>query len=230
MLVSSPEPTGAFAQLIQDGLDSGAIDQHLIETPGLPLAEKIGQALSALPEECSYIGWLGDDDLLAEGALRATSEHLDQNPRCVMVYGGVDYIDKDGKVLFTNPSSQFSANLLSFGPQLIPQPGALWRREAYEKVGGLSGDFNLAFDFDFFLKLKQVGELHHIPKTLAQFRWHPDSLSVNKRWVSISEASKVRRKHYRGAMKVLWPLWEPWVMIATWLAGKLVSLKFLSRA
>jgi hypothetical protein len=99
-------------------------------------------------------------------------------------------------------------------------------------VGGLSPQFDLAFDFDLFLKLKQIGELHYIGKTLAQFRWHPDSLSVKRRWVSVSEASRVRRKHYKGVMRIVWPLWEPWVMVATWLAGKLVTfrLRLMSKA
>jgi hypothetical protein len=225
LLLSSPKPSPEQENLLVQLRSAALIDAELIETSGLPLAKKINEALRALPESCQYIGWLGDDDLLTEGSLEAAASYLDQHPECVMVYGGVDYIDKDGKVLFTNPSSQFSAKLLSFGPQLIPQPGALWRRDAFEKAGGLSGEFNLAFDFDLFLKLKQLGELHHIPKTLAQFRWHPDSLSVKRRWVSVSEASRVRRKHYQGIMRLLWPLWEPWVMLATWFAGKLVSLR-----
>lgn len=223
LLISSPRPNSEQRELL-NALHESRLFAELVESRG-SLAEKITEALTALPDSCEYIGWLGDDDLLTPGALVAAAEYLDQYPECVMVYGGVDYIDKDGKVLFTNPSSQFHAKLLSFGPQLIPQPGALWRRDAFEKVGGLSGEFNLAFDFDFFLRLKQIGELHHIPRTLAQFRWHPDSLSVKRRWVSVSEASRVRRKHYRGVMKLIWPIWEPWVMLATWFAGKLVSVR-----
>jgi hypothetical protein len=228
VLVSSPEPSEqSQVELIKSLQDELLIDATLIETSGLSLGEKITEALESLPDSCEYIGWLGDDDILLPGALKTAADYLDQNPDCVMVYGGVDYINPDGQVLFTNPSSQFHSTLLSFGPQLIPQPGALWRRSAFEGAGGLSGEFNLAFDFDLFLKLKKVGKLHHLPVTLAQFRWHPDSLSVKKRWVSVSEASKVRRKHYGFPMSVIWPLWEPIVMSATWLAGKLVSFKYL---
>lgn len=205
-----------------------AVDQVLAEPPGATLAEKITMAVQALPPEVEYVGWLGDDDLLLPGSLLAAANYLDQHPECVMVYGGCDYIDADGKILFTNPSSQFAATLLSFGPQLIPQPGALWRRSVFDEVGGLSSEFDLAFDFDLFLKLKRVGKLKHLPITLAQFRWHPDSLSVKKRGQSVTEASRVRRKHYRGVAKILWPLWEPAVIAATFLAGKLVSLRLRS--
>ena len=223
ILLSSPEASTTGQGLVAKLSESGQIDSHLIETSGLPLAEKINEALRALPAHCEYIGWLGDDDTLLPGALEAAAKVLDENPEVVMVYGGCDYISPSGEVLFTNGSSKFAAKLLSFGPQLIPQPGSLWRRDAFEKVGGLSGEFNLAFDFDLFLKLAKVGELRLIPQSQAQFRWHPDSLSVKRRWVSVSEASIVRRKHYQGPMRTLWPLWEPFVMLATWSAGKLVT-------
>jgi hypothetical protein len=206
----------------------GDIVRVIAETPGTSLAQKINDLFDSLSPSCQYIGWLGDDDILLPGALEATANALVRDAKLAMVYGGCDYISPTGDVLFTNKSSQFASTLLSFGPQLIPQPGALWRRSAFEKVGGLSGEFNLAFDFDLFLKLKKVGKLKHIPQTLAQFRWHPDSLSVKKRWVSVSEASKVRRKHYRFPMTFLWSVWEPIVMAATYLAGKLVSKKFLT--
>lgn len=201
-------------------------NQVLQDSPRTALPDKITSAINALPTEIEYVGWLGDDDILLPGSLSAAANYLDQHPECVMVYGGCDYIDENDKILFTNRSSQFAATLLSFGPQLIPQPGALWRRSAFDEVGGLSSEFDLAFDFDLFLKLKSVGKIKHLPITLAQFRWHPDSLSVKKRGKSVSEASRVRRKHYRGLARILWPLWEPAVIAATYLAGKLVSLRF----
>lgn len=229
LLISSPEPDAAQQKLIDQLIEFGLVNKHIVETEGLPLAEKINEAFASLPDSCELIGWLGDDDILLEDSLDNAFSALTLNPDAVMVFGGVDYIDKDGKVLFTNPSSQFHEKLLRFGPQLIPQPGALWRRDAFEKAGGLSGEFNLAFDFDLFLKLSNEGRLLHVDQTLAKFRWHPDSLSVKRRWVSVSEASRVRRKHYSGVMRILWPVWEPWVVLATWLAGKLVSLRFGGR-
>ena len=197
----------------------------LAEAEGVGLAENIDIGLREAAARAEFIGWLGDDDLLTPGSLAACVAALRAEPEVAMVYGGCDYIDPDGRVLVTNRSGQWAAGLLHFGPQLIPQPGSLWRASAYLKTDGLDPAFNLAFDFDLFLKLKRIGRLRYLPTTLAQFRWHPDSLSVRRRWVSVTEASRVRRKHYRGLMRVLWPLWEPWVVIATWAAGKLLSLR-----
>lgn len=199
----------------------------LEERPNSSLAEKINAAFLEAPESVKYLGWLGDDDALQPGALTRASQTLDENLHAVMAFGACDYIAPGGEKIGSNKSGQWAARMLNFGPDLIPQPGALWRRDAFERVGGLSSEFDLAFDYDFFLKLKAHGELIYIPATLASFRWHPDSLSVKSRGKSVLEASRVRRKHYKGLMRTLWPLWEPSVIFATWLAGKVLGLRLL---
>lgn len=197
----------------------------LAEPEKCSLAQKINEAFKELPAIVKYIGWLGDDDLLHAGALEDAAKVLSSDTGVALVFGGCDYIDTMGNRIGTNDSGRWASTVLGFGPDLIPQPGALWRRDAFEKVGGLSSEFDLAFDYDLFLKLKAEGQFVYLPRTLASFRWHPDSLSVNKRGQSVYEASRVRRKHYKGAARVLWPLWEPWVIAATWLAGKILSLR-----
>lgn len=198
----------------------------IAEDDGPGLAHKLNDLLLQLPEDCEYIAWLGDDDLLTPGSLEAAVRALSNDETAAMSYGGCGYIDADGTVMFTNSSSQYASTLLSFGPQLIPQPGSIMRRSSFMEAGGLSNEFGLAFDFDLFLKLQKVGKLVFVNQTLAQFRWHPNSLSVRKRMRSALEASRVRRKHYGFPMKAIWPVWEPWVILATWMAGKMVSFRF----
>jgi GT2 family glycosyltransferase len=193
------------------------------EPENVALAEKINAALRELPESVKYIGWLGDDDLLHSAALEDAAKILSSNPEVVLVFGGCDYIDAMGNRIGTNKSGTWAAKTLGIGPDLIPQPGALWRRDAFERVGGLSSEFDMAFDYDLFLKLKSEGQFAYLPRTLASFRWHPDSLSVKRRGKSVLEASKVRRRHYKGLLRVLWPIWEPLVIGATWLAGKALN-------
>lgn len=189
------------------------------------LGTKLDKFLKIAASESDYLAWLGDDDLLTSGSLMTTSQLLTANPRASMVFGGCDYVDENGQIIFTNSSGPWAAKLLSFGPQLIPQPGSLMRSSSFLATGGIVDEFNLAFDFDLFLKLKKQGPMLYAHKTLAQFRWHPTSLSVRRRLTSAVEASKVRRRHYKGIAAVFWPLWEPFTIGATWLAGKLVSVK-----
>jgi hypothetical protein len=201
---------------------SGLIDLYLEEElPGV--AAKINFGFKALPKKIKYINWLSDDDLLAPAALDIALARIRQPDQPLLVFGGCEYIDARGKKIFTNFSSFWAVALLRFGPQLIPQPGALFRREAFERIGGLKEEYGWAFDFDMFLSLSKAGKAVHVKEVLAKFRWHEGSLSVSKRAESVKEASRVRVAHLPMILKPVSFLWECPVRIATYAAGKQVS-------
>ena len=220
ILVGTPE---GKIEAVRAALPAGA--KVVAESTGPGLAKKLDLVLRELSVDCDIIGWLGDDDLLTEGSIAQSVAAFEKDSAVVMTYGGCDYIDANGDVIFTNQSGEWASKILRFGPQLIPQPGSLMRRAAFEKTKGLSNEFALAFDFDLFLQLKNQGKFSYLNQTLAQFRWHPNSLSVRRRMRSATEASRVRRRHYNGLANLIWWLWEPFVILATWAAGKLVSLR-----
>jgi hypothetical protein len=142
-----------------------------------------------------------------------------------MAFGSCDYIDGEGQIIWTNGSGKWAVPLLRFGPDLIPQPGALFRRPAFEKVGGLNTDLGWAFDFDLFIKFSKVGKLRYINQPLAKFRWHPESLSVEHRKKSVSEASQVRVSHLPTLLIPVAFLWEYPVRQATLIAGRRVTAR-----
>lgn len=197
----------------------------LPETRDGGLAHKLSQALMSVARESDYVAWLGDDDLLEPNAVESALEKFSADPNIVMTFGGCHYIDSKGKRLGTNHSGQWAATFLPFGPQLIPQPGSIMKSSAFLESGGLSDEFALAFDFDLFLKLQKIGKLSHLGRAVASFRWHPDSLSVKRRMVSALEASRVRLSHYNKFVMLFSWIWEPVVILLTWLAGKLVSVR-----
>lgn len=199
------------------------VDQWLGEPPG-NLALKIDHALKALPSEIPFFTWLGDDDLIT-AAVNDSIELLEKDKDISLVYGSCDYINPEGIKIGQNPSGGWATKLMHFGPFLIPQPGSIWRRDAFETIGGIPTEMDMAFDFDLFMTIKQTGKLEFLNKTTASFRWHSGSLSASRRGKSVLEAHKVRTKHYKGPAKILWPLWEWAVVSATFIAGRLVSLR-----
>lgn len=205
-------------------LRSGLIDRKIDET-GKSLAAAINQAFAALPSEIEFLAWLGDDDLLRPDALRLTEAFLSSHPRSAAVYGRCDYIDENDRVLWVNRSGPWAAPLLRVGPDLIPQPGSLFRRSSVDRVGQLRTDLGWAFDFDFFIRLGRVGRLSYLRSTLAAFRWHSDSLSVGQRSDSVREASEVRRSHLPAWLRPVSVLWERPVQWATFRAAGLVKEK-----
>ena len=202
---------------------AGLMDQR-VDDLGEGLAQSINLGLRSLPDSIKYINWLGDDDLLAPLSLNVTSQFLNAHPDVIMVFGSCDYIDSEGEALWKNVSGQWAIPLLRFGPCLIPQPGALFRADAYERVGGLRSDFKWAFDFELFIRFSKIGSIRYISQTLASFRWHNDSLSVGGRHGSVLEASKARSIHLPVIFRLFSFIWEFPVRFITKYAGNFVGL------
>lgn len=200
------------------------IDEFLLEE-GKGLATAINQAAFGLPPTVKYFNWLGDDDLLTSDSLAISQRVLDENHGASAVYGKCEYINSDGSKLGINSSGTWARTLIKFGPDLIPQPGALIRIEAFRQMGGLRTEFNLAFDVDMFIRLQDFGSLIYVPKLLGKFRWHDDSLTVKTRLISVKEASKIRRCHLSKFSRPFSMLWELPVMVVTYLAGWVVHKK-----
>lgn len=191
--------------------------------PGSGLAEAINFGFKSLPEEIQLINWLGDDDFLEPNSIDLIRNVIESDPKAVAAFGKCAYVDSSGKELFINHSGRWAIPLLNFGPDLIPQPGMLFDREVFNKIGGLSNKFGWAFDFDLLLNLKQYGKIKYLNRKVANFRWHQDSLSVGQRRNSVQEASNVRVSHLPNFLRPISPLWEIFIKFITYKAGERLS-------
>jgi GT2 family glycosyltransferase len=207
---------------------AGLVDLYIDEVEA-SVPNKINQGFRALPENIEYITWIGDDDLLSPGALGTGVQTLEKPEKPVLVYGHCQYIDSDGNDVLVKRSGSWAVPLLRFGPQLIPQPSAFFRRDAFEKVGGLSDKFQFAFDFDLFLKLTNLGKAVFIDKILSSHRWHATSLTYSRRWESVTEASKVRVSNLAPAIRLISFVWELPIQLVTYLAGTILSSGLVSK-
>lgn len=202
-----------------------AVARHgvgLIADPGsLPSAINAGMA-SAQPHH-RYVNWLGDDDLLTSGSLSVTRAALESDSARVLAYGACSYIDEQGRDLWVSKAGRWAERILAWGPDLIPQPGMLVRREAWERVGGVDESLRFAFDLDLLLKLKSVGTFVDVGTVVSSFRWHSESLTVSDRTMSLDESEAVKRRYLsRHARRLSW-IWEKPVRGATRIAAREVS-------
>jgi GT2 family glycosyltransferase len=205
-------------------LDQSSYDALIID-PGTGLSAAIDVGLRSFPPSIEFVNWLGDDDLLTEGSLDYALAVLEGDPGLVLVYGGCEYIDGDGKFLWLNKSGSYAKYLMRCGPQLVPQPGSLMRRDMYEQIGGLDHRYKWAFDLDLLIRLSRVGKLQFTHRTLAKFRWHHGSLSVGGRKGSVNEASTIRIAALPFVLRTIAPIWELPIRKAILLAGKQLNQK-----
>lgn len=156
-----------------------------------------------------YACWLGDDDMLYPGALMHASAALESQPAAVVAYGACNYISIDGKLLFTRRPPPLAPRLLQFVPGLIKQEACLFRLSDVRALGGLNETLKYTMDLDLLLRLRRKGSFIRVNRVTAAFCWHPDSITVANRMVSLAEAQEVQRVNSRGIARTLHPLWKP---------------------
>jgi glycosyltransferase involved in cell wall biosynthesis len=117
------------------------------------------------------LGWLNSDDRLEAGALEAAAAAYAAQPGAAILYGDVQEIDHQGKVLGEKKMAGYGLRSLLLGKNM-GQPGVFIPRTTYAAVGGLTEELHFALDFDFFLRVwtafPEGGA--HIPKTMASSR------------------------------------------------------------
>ena len=190
----------------------------LVDDPG-SLSAAINVGVRQATDAHNFVNWNGDDDLLEPGSLAATVSALDRDSHAVVAYGACRYIDTDGTELWISRAGKWAPRILKWGPDLIPQPGMLVRRRAWEVVGGLDESFRFAFDLDLLLKLQRLGSFVDVGAVVSSFRWHGDSLTVSDRTTSLDESERARRRALSPTARRLAWLWEKPVRGATRIAA-----------
>ncbi len=186
----------------------------VLDDPG-SLTSAINVGVAAAGPTHEYVNWLGDDDLLEADSLAVTSRALDANPQATVAFGSCRYIDENGQELWISKAGSWAPRVLSWGPDLIPQPGMLVRASAWRECGGLDTSFRMAFDLDLLLRLRRLGPLVSTGTVVSSFRWHADSLTVDDRSTNIAESERAKRAALSpNARKWAW-LWEAPVRVAT---------------
>lgn len=198
----------------------------VVEDPG-GISSAVNAGIAQAQSCHTYIGWIGDDDLLRKDSLKTAIELLETKPTAVLAYGYCDYIDDKGNKILTSRAGNFAPWIMTWGPNLVPCPGIVFRKSTLNKAGKFDEKLNYSMDLDMLLRLRELGRFINTKKTLAAFRWHPTSTTVANRENSLAEAEKVKRKHLAQPLRLVAPLWEPGVRFATKVAANRVNKKAL---
>jgi GT2 family glycosyltransferase len=120
------------------------------------------------------VAWLNSDDYYLPNAISSAVKVFDENPDVVMAYGNMLTVDEQGRTINVLKYKQLSLeDLLCF--QIIGQPAVFFRREAYEKTGGLDTTFHFLLDHHLWIRIAQLGKILHLPQTWAAARYHAEA-------------------------------------------------------
>jgi glycosyltransferase involved in cell wall biosynthesis len=124
-----------------------------------------------------YLAYLSSDDILYPGALAKLIAVLEADPRIACVYPDADLIDERSRVIKRNVCRPFDLAELVVRQECYIGPGAIFRRSAFEAVGGWKPELRLAPDREFWMRLATQGRIHFHPEALTGYRMHPKSIS-----------------------------------------------------
>jgi glycosyltransferase involved in cell wall biosynthesis len=146
-----------------------------------------------------YLGYLSSDDVISPNALDKLIRLLESDNNIVCVFPDSDLIDSHGKVVKKNVCQPFSLEELVVRQECYIGPGALFRRDAYDIIGGWDIGLKLAPDREFWIRLAGQGKIEFLSETLAGYRLHPKSISYKDVSEEIGlEYIRVLDKYFNG--------------------------------
>ncbi len=163
--------------------------KYLGNTQGIGLT----RALIAATHSASgkYIARQDADDYSMQARLSAQFGFLEANRDCVMVGTGRYSVDASGNVLRANRlvcRQALIRRLLPYG-NVFTHGSTMFRRDAYDRVGGYDARFRYAQDFDLWLRLSSMGTVANLPARL--YAWRQSAASITSSRIALQSVYAV---------------------------------------
>lgn len=127
--------------------------------------------------KAGYQCWINCGDLLLPKSLQTAREILDQGKHD-LIFGDDFYIDEQGRVLqLSNGEVKLLPEMMLYGGWTPLQDACYWRRDLYERVGGIDTTLRYAADYDLFLRMSLAGQTQYVPVVFSAFRRHAGQTS-----------------------------------------------------
>ncbi|WP_349627724.1 glycosyltransferase [Rhodopseudomonas sp. BR0C11] len=135
------------------------------------------------------IARLDADDIALPERLARQVDYMAAHPDVVLLGGWATIIDENGhpkgREMRPNPND-LRATLMKKSPFI--HPTVMFRAEAARRVGGYHAAFEAGEDYDFWLRLADIGELAILPELLIRYREHGGSVTRTRQLRQIYSA------------------------------------------
>lgn len=163
---------------VSELVEEFGVHHHVDDTRGLSAA--VNSAVKKFAGDAKVVTWIGDDDVLAPGAVSASVAKFDVDESVVATYGDVRVINAEDKTVGFIACGRPLFAWSLYGRNHIPQPGSFYRATAWNELGGLDSSLPHAMDLDLFWRMRDQGKVVRVGREVASYRWHDGSISSNK--------------------------------------------------
>ena len=192
--------------VVDDGSTDGtlAVLEGYKEKIKVEAQENMGQVktLNNAWAKCSgkYIGYLSSDDVLYPSAISELVALLEKDSSIVCVFPDSDLIDEFSRVIKRNVCRPFDLSETVVTQECYIGPGAIFRKDVFDQLGGWRSDLRLAPDREFWIRMSSIGRIEMCRTVLAGYRTHPDSGVVKEISEEVSrEYIRVLDEYYSSA-------------------------------
>jgi glycosyltransferase involved in cell wall biosynthesis len=134
--------------------------------------------------DAPLIARMDGDDVAHPDRLTRQVAYLDAHPDVVCLGTRVELIDDIGAEIDRHDHplthEEIDRDLLRGIGWSIVHPSAMFRRDAFERVGRYDTRYRTGQDLDLFLRLAEIGRLANLPERLLKYRQHPASTNFTK--------------------------------------------------
>ena len=129
-----------------------------------------------------YLAQMDADDIAVRDRLQWQIEFMERHPEVGVVGGAVEVIDSAGRALhclhYPVENEEIKSVLLLQNP--LTQSAVVVRKEVFLSVGGYRRSFDLAEDYDMWLRIAERWRLANLEAVVVKYRIHSDQATSRK--------------------------------------------------
>lgn len=176
---------------------------YWISEPDQGIADAMNKGICLATGE--LVAFLHSDDRYPDlDTLSTVSACFSSQPETLWLTGGIDLINSAGQVFKSFPVRKYSYRRL-VRSNILFHPATFVRTETLRTCGMFNPELRLAMDYDLWLRLGALGDPVLLKQSLACFRVHDGSLSIQGAGEALCEEFITRRRFLRQQRQSVWP-------------------------
>ncbi len=173
-----------------------------ISEPDRGIADAMNKGIRLATGE--LVAFLHSDDRYPDlDTLSTVSAYFSGQPELQWLTGGLDLINSAGQVFKSFPVRKYSYRRL-VRSNILFHPATFVRTETLQSCGMFDIELTLAMDYDLWLRLGALGDPALLNHSLACFRVHDGSLSIQGADKAMAEEFSIRLRYLREKGRRIW--------------------------